>query len=333
MSPPSATRLALLRLLAGGGWRSGIDLAQQLGLSRAAVSKQAQSLARWGVDVQTQRARGYRLSPALDLLDLPRLRQALAGSAAAHDELELFDTLPSTNAHLMARIVTGVSGGVGVCLAEHQSAGRGRRGREWHSPFGRNLYVSVAQAYEAGPAALAGLSLAIGAALAEALTGLGVAGIGLKWPNDLLCGGAKLGGILIELQGDTQGPCWAVAGIGLNVNMDANDGASIDQPWTSLARLAGRSWDRTALAAQVITSVRQVMRGFTATGLAPWLDGFARFDQLADRPVQVDWSGERISGVARGIDARGALLVECNGERRALWGGEVTVRAGHGPAV
>jgi len=333
MSPPSATSLALLRLLADGGWRSGVDLARHLGLSRAAVSKQAHGLARWGLEVHTERARGYRLSPALTLLDLHRLRQALAGSAAAHDELELFDTLPSTNAHLMARIVTGVSGGAGVCLAEHQSAGRGRRGREWHSPFGRNLYVSVAQAFEAGPAALAGLSLAIGAALAEALTGLGVAGIGLKWPNDLLCGGAKLGGILIELQGDTQGPCWAVAGIGLNVNMDARDGASIDQPWTSLARLAGRSWDRTALAAQVISSVRQVMCGFPATGLAPWLDGFARFDVLADRPVQVDWSGERISGVARGIDARGALLVDCNGERRALWGGEVTVRAGHGPAV
>lgn len=331
MSPPSATSLALLRLLAGGGWRSGVDLAQQLGLSRAAVWKQAQGLSRWGVDVHAQRARGYRLTPALDLLDLSRLRQALAGSAAPHDGLELFDTLPSTNAHLMARIVAG--GGAGVCVAEHQSAGRGRRGRVWHSPFGRNLYVSVAQAYEAGPAALAGLSLAIGTALVQALTGLGVAGVGLKWPNDLLCGGAKLGGILIELQGDTQGPCWAVAGIGLNVNMDASDGASIDQPWTSLARLAGRGWDRTALAAQVITTVGQVMSGFPTSGLAPWLAAYAGFDLLADRPVQVDWAGERITGVARGIDASGALLLDCNGERRALWGGEVTVRAGHGPAV
>jgi BirA family biotin operon repressor/biotin-[acetyl-CoA-carboxylase] ligase len=330
MSPPSATSLALLRLLADGGWRSGVDLARHLGLSRAAVSKQAQGLARWGLEVHTERARGYRLSPALNLLDLPRLRQALAGSAAAYDEIELFDTVPSTNAHLMARIVAG---GAGVCLAEHQSAGRGRRGRAWHSPFGRNLYLSVAQAYEAGSAALTGLSLAIGAALAEALTGLGIEGVGLKWPNDLLCGGAKLGGILIELQGDTQGPCWAVAGIGLNVNMDASDGALIDQPWTSLARLAGRNWDRTALAAQVITSVRRVMFGFPAGGLAPWLDAYTRFDLLANRPVQVDWAGERISGVARGIDASGALLLDCQGERRALWGGEVTVRAGHGPAV
>ena len=331
MSLPSVTSLALLRLLADGGWHSGVDLARQLGLSRAAVSKQAQSLARWGVDVVTARANGYRLRPALDLLDLPRLRQALSGSAAAHDALELFDTLPSTNAHLMARIVSG--GGAGVCLAEHQSAGRGRRGRAWHSPFGRNLYLSVAQAYEAGPAALAGLSLAIGAALAQLLTALGIAGVRLKWPNDLLCDGRKLGGILIELQGDTQGPCWAVAGIGLNVNMDAKDGASIDQPWTSLARLADRTWDRTALAAQVVSTVRQVMAEFPGNGLAPWLDAYEQFDLLVGCPVHVDWAGERISGVARGIDASGALLVDCDGERRALWGGEVTVRAAHGPVV
>ena len=321
------------RVRGGGGWHSGVDLARQLGLSRAAVSKQAQSLARWGVDVQTQRASGYRLRPALDLLDLPRLRQPLAGSAAAHDALELFDTLPSTNAHLMARIVTGVSGGSGVCLAEHQSAGRGRRGREWHSPFGRNLYLSVAQAYEAGPAALAGLSLAIGAALAQLLTALGITGVGLKWPNDLLCGGRKLGGILIELQGDTQGPCWAVAGIGLNVNMDAKEGASIDQPWTSLARLAGRSWDRTALVAQVVSSVRQVMAEFPGNGLAPWLDAYEQFDLLVGCPVQVDWAGEHISGIARGINPSGALLVDCGGPQRALWGGEVTVRAARGSAV
>jgi BirA family biotin operon repressor/biotin-[acetyl-CoA-carboxylase] ligase len=330
MSLPSATSLALLRLLADGGWHSGVELAQRLGLSRAAVWKQARGLSRWAVAVHTQRTRGYRISPALDLLDPARLRQALAGTAAP-DAIELFDSLPSTNAHLMARIVAQQGGG--VCLAEHQSAGRGRRGRVWHSPFGRNLYMSVAQAYEAGPAALAGLSLAIGAALAQLLTALGIAGVGLKWPNDLLCGGSKLGGILIELQGDTQGPCWAVAGIGLNVNMNVDDGPSIDQPWTSLLRLGGRSWDRTALAAQVVSTVRQVMAEFPGQGLAPWLDAYTHFDLLAGCPVQVDWAGEHISGVARGVDASGALLVDCDGERRALWGGEVTVRAARGSAV
>jgi BirA family biotin operon repressor/biotin-[acetyl-CoA-carboxylase] ligase len=264
------------------------------------------------------------------LRDAPRGRPALAGGVAP-GAIEVFDSLPSTNAHLIARI--GAGRGTGICLSEHQSAGRGRRGRAWHSPFGRNLYLSVAQAYEAGPAALAGLSLAIGAALARLLTALGIAGVGLKWPNDLLCGGSKLGGILIELQGDTQGPCWAVAGIGLNVNMNVDDGPSIDQPWTSLLRLGGRSWDRTALAAQVVSTVRQVMAEFPGQGLAPWLDAYTQFDLLAGCPVQVDWAGEHISGVARGVDASGALLVDCDGERRALWGGEVTVRAARGSAV
>lgn len=331
MSQPSATSLALLRQLADGGWHSGTALAAQLGLSRAAVWKQLQGLTRWGVDVQAQRPRGYRLVDGLDLIDFPRLQSLLTGSAVGREPVLHFDSLPSTNAHLLARIGAGQRGG--VCLAEHQSAGRGRRGRSWHSPFGRNLYMSVAQAYDSGPAALAGLSLAIGAALAQSLTALGVPGLGLKWPNDLLCGGQKLAGILIELQGDTQGPCWAVVGVGLNVNMDRADDGVIDQPWTSLARVSGRAWDRTALAAQLLTVVGELMASYPTQGLAPWQDAYARFDLLAGRPVQVDWAGERIAGVACGVDPNGALLVDCDGQRRVLWGGEVTVRQAHGPAV
>jgi BirA family biotin operon repressor/biotin-[acetyl-CoA-carboxylase] ligase len=330
MSPPSTTRIALLRLLADGHWHSGRELAERLGLTRAAVCKQAQALADWGVGVHTERARGYRLAQALDLLDPARLQDGLA-RAGVQEAVELFDTLPSTNAHLMGRIGRGRGGG--MCLAEHQTAGRGRRGRAWHSPFGRNLYLSIGHAYQGGAAALAGLSLAIGAALAQLLDGLGVPGVGIKWPNDLLCDGRKLGGILIELQGDTQGPCWAVAGVGLNVNMHGAADDAIDQPWTSLAQLSGRDWDRTALAVRVITTLREVMAGFPDPGLAHWQAAYARFDVLAGRPVAVDWAGERVCGLARGIDAQGALLVDDGVGRRALWGGEVTVRAQDGPAV
>lgn len=330
MSPPSVTRLALLRALADGAWHGGAELAQCLGISRAAVSKQAQSLAAWGAPVSTQRARGYRLEGGLDLLQADRL-QHLLGAVVPAGGIELFDSLPSTNSYLMARIAAGHW--PSVCLAEHQSAGRGRRGRQWHSPFGRNLYVSVAQRYESGPAALAGLSLAIGAALAQLLTGLGVEKVSLKWPNDVLCGGGKLGGILIELQGDTQGPCWAVAGLGLNVNMLIADGGGIEQAWNSLARASGRAWDRTGLAAQVVEALLRVMHTFPETGLEPWLPSYARFDGLAGRTVHVDWAGERVDGTARGIAPNGALLLDCAGRQRQIWGGDVSVRAGDGPAV
>lgn len=330
MSPPTATRIALLRLLADGHWHSGRELAGRLELTRAAVCKQAQALADWGVSVHTERARGYRLAQALDLLDPARLQDGLA-RVGVRDAVELFDTLPSTNAHLMTRISRGCGGG--MCLAEHQTAGRGRRGRAWHSPFGRNLYLSIGQAYEGGAAALVGLSLAIGAALAQLLSDLGVPGVGIKWPNDLLCDGRKLGGILIELQGDTQGPCWVVAGVGLNVNMHGAADDAIDQPWTSLAQLTGRDWDRTALAVRMISTLRQVMSDFPAMGLAHWQAVYDRFDVLAGRPVDVDWAGERIRGVACGIDSSGALLVDDGAGRRALWGGEVTVRARGGSAV
>ena len=330
MSQPLVTRVALVRLLESGDWHSGAALAARLGVTRAAVWKQIRGLAAWGVPVTTQRGLGYRLCEPLALLDVPRLRDLL-GPLAAAPGVEVFDSLPSTNAHLVSRIAAGQ--GAGVCLAEHQSAGRGRRGRAWHSPFGRNLYLSVSHAFDVGPAQLAGLSLAIGTALVQLLRGLRVAGLGIKWPNDLVCGPRKLGGILIELQGDTHGPCWAVVGIGLDVNMSATEGSAIDQPWTSLARVTGRPWDRTALAAQVIRTVRDAMTMFPATGLAPWLAAYADADVLAGREIDVEWAGERLRGVARGIDVNGALLVDCDGERRPLWGGEVTVRAGHGSAA
>ncbi|GAB4359187.1 MAG: bifunctional biotin--[acetyl-CoA-carboxylase] ligase/biotin operon repressor BirA [Immundisolibacter sp.] len=330
MPPPSVTRLALLRALADGVWHRGSELAQRLGISRAAVSKQAQSLALWGAPVSTRRTHGYRLDGGLDLLHADRLKQLLHGVVPA-DGIELFDSIPSTNSHLMARIAAGDR--PVVCLAEHQSAGRGRRGRHWHSPYGRNLYVSVAQRYEDGPAVLAGLSLAIGAALAQLLAGLGVAQLHLKWPNDILCASGKLGGILIELQGDTQGPCWAVAGLGLNVNMLTAEGGGIEQAWNSLARASGRTWDRTALAAQVVTTIYQVMRAFPTTGLEAWRATYARFDGLAGQVVQVDWAGERVDGVVCGIADNGALLLDCAGHRRQIWGGDVSVRVGLGSAV
>lgn len=330
MSPPSVTRIALLHALADGAWHGGSELSQRLGISRAAVSKQAQSLAAWGARVSTQRARGYRLDGGLDLLHADRLQQLLRGVVPAGG-VELFDTLPSTNSYLMSRVAAG--DWPSVCLVEHQSAGRGRRGRHWHSPYGRNLYVSVAQRYESGPASLAGLSLAIGAALAQLLAGLGVAQVHLKWPNDVLCGGGKLGGILIELQGDTQGPCWAVAGLGLNVNMLTADDGGIEQAWNSLARASGRTWDRTALAAQVVTTLYQVMQAFPHTGLEPWLATYARFDGLAGQAVRVDWAGERVDGVACGIAGNGALLLDCAGQQRQIWGGDVSVRIGVGSAV
>jgi BirA family transcriptional regulator, biotin operon repressor / biotin---[acetyl-CoA-carboxylase] ligase len=165
------------------------------------------------------------------------------------------------------------------------------------------------------------------------LTALRATGVGLKWPNDLVWNGHKLGGILIELQGDTQGPCWVVVGIGINVNMQEADGAAIDQAWTSLARITGAHWDRTVLTAQFMAAVWQVVARFPRDGLGPWLTAYAGFDLLADRPVQVDWAGEQLAGVARGVDANGALLLDCDGHRRPVWGGEVTVRAGFGPAV
>src|SRR5690606_4226150 len=124
--------------------------------------------------------------------------------------------------------------GVAVLLAERQTAGRGRRGRHWASPLAANLYLSASRRYGGGLARLGGLSLAAGTAVAEALRALGASGVQLKWPNDLVIGGRKLGGLLVEGSGEPAGAARAVVGLGLNVRMPETEGGRIDQPWTDL---------------------------------------------------------------------------------------------------
>lgn len=316
----------LLRLLAGGDFVSGQQLADTLGVSRTAVWKQLNRLAELGLEVESVKGRGYRIEGGLDLLDRDAVLAAMDGTARSLlAELDLRDSIGSTNAEAMARIASGTGSGY-VCSAEQQQAGRGRRGRSWVSPYGRNLYVSVVWEYSQGAAALEGLSLACGVAVARALATCGVPAVQLKWPNDILHDGAKLGGILLEMTGDAAGVCQVVVGIGLNVNMPHADG--IDQAWTDLARLCeGRPPPRNRLLGALLSELLPLLSTFEASGFAPWRDAWCALDAYADTPV-VMHSGERqLTGVARGVDARGALQLETAAAGvQSVFGGELSLR-------
>ena len=164
----------LLPLLADGEFHSGQDCADQLGISRTAVWKQLRRLADHGLELESVRGRGYRIPGGLELLDSDAVRKQLApGAAPLLDELAIHPTIDSTNAEALRRVEAGAGRGL-VCTAEQQLAGRGRRGRPWVSPFGRNLYVSLVWEFTGGAAAIEGLSLATGVAVARALADCGL---------------------------------------------------------------------------------------------------------------------------------------------------------------
>ncbi|ASK35160.1 biotin--[acetyl-CoA-carboxylase] ligase [Alloalcanivorax mobilis] len=314
--------LEMVRLLADGRFHSGADLGEALGISRTAIWKRIQRLTEFGIDVESVRGKGHRLPRALDLIDPAALGQALAGRA----QLDFRPVTGSTNADALALAAQGVAGPL-VVSSESQSAGRGRRGRQWRSPFGANLYLSVLYRLGGGFSSLGGLSLAAGVAVSRALAQLMPdLSLGLKWPNDLYLNGAKLGGVLIELAGEMEGQVQVVVGVGINVSMGDTQAASIDQAWTDLQRACPTLPSRTALAAAVAVALIDMLDQFARDGFAPFLDAFNQRDLCRDRPVTVQTAGGSRSGIARGVAEDGSLRVDIDGESHLMHGGEVSLR-------
>lgn len=315
----------LLAKLAAGPL-SGDALARELGQTRAAIWKRIQGLRTAGVAIEGRAGDGYTLAQAVDLLDAGRIRAALPDAAAALlDELQVVWSTVSTNTELLR--CSAPERGSRVMLAERQTGGRGRRGRDWASPLAAHIYLSVLRGFAGGLAQLGGLSLVAGVAVAEALRGLGHAQVQLKWPNDLVVDGHKLGGLLVEGGGEFAGPARAVIGIGLNVHMPPAFAERIDQPWTDLDQLAGEPVQRTAVATAVLAALLPALEQFEAEGLAPFLPRYAALDSLAGRDVRVQLGGAWLDGRALGLAEDGALRVEIEGREQHVHAGEVSVRA------
>lgn len=328
----AATEKALLLRLARGPV-SGDVLAREAGLTRAAMWKRIESLRAAGVVIEAQRGRGYALQAPLDLLDAGLIGRNLpeAVRVAVHGP-DVAWSIDSTNSELLRRRTP--ERGVQALLAERQSGGRGRLGRDWASPLAANLYLSLARAFDGGLARLGGLGLVAGVAAAEALHALGYAAARLKWPNDLVivdpgqAGLRKLGGLLVEGGGEHAGPVRAVLGVGLNVRMPAMVAAAIDQPWCDLAALAHPlPPSRNAIAAALITHLVPALDQFDREGLAPFLPRHAALDALAGRAVDVRVGKELHAGTVLGLAADGALRVGIDGVERHFHSGEASLRA------
>lgn len=310
--------------LADGEFHSAGRLAGVLGKKRDAVWRAVRSLRDAGLALETSRRHGYRLPGGMELLDAGRIRGQLGGSGDRR-ELTVFPVVDSTNRWLARRGARGAKSGT-VCLAECQTAGRGRRGRRWVSPFGANLYLSMLWRFDRGISTLGGLSLAAAVGAARALVELGVSDVAVKWPNDLYFDGRKLAGTLVEASGESAGPCRVVAGLGLNVRMPDGARREVGRPLADLAELPGGAGiGRNDLAAAVIRAWDQAFAAFDRDGLAPFLAPFGELDLTRGRRVAVLDGARRHEGTARGVDGHGRLLVSLPDGERAFAGGEVSL--------
>lgn len=316
----------VLQIIADGGVHSGQKLSESLGVSRAAIWKHIQKLESHGVDISKEKGRGYKLASPLELLNKAQIMGRLtAEQQGLLTSLYVESVVDSTNALAMQGIEQELSGS--VWLAEQQTAGRGRRGRGWVSPFGANIYLSALWKISGGAGQLGGLSLALGVALVEAMAALGVNGLTLKWPNDIAFERKKLGGILVEIHGDAAGDCHVVVGIGMNVTMPPRAAQNIDQEWTDLNSICDVVPGRNEVAAALTGAVLELLSRFTETGFAPYAGRWNALDALQDAKVSVQIGADSIAGVAKGAAEDGALRLATAEGMRVFHGGEVSLRA------
>ncbi|MBC7006600.1 bifunctional biotin--[acetyl-CoA-carboxylase] ligase/biotin operon repressor BirA [Photobacterium sp. BZF1] len=314
-----STRLALIAKLADGQFHSGEALGEALGISRAAVSKHIKVLRSWGIDIFRLQGKGYSLATKLELLDCDTILAQVKCPS-----LEVLPVIDSTNQYLLDRIGTLPKGA--SCLAEYQQAGRGRRGRQWLSPFGSNLYLSMYWRLDAGIAAAMGLSLVVGVAIAEALESLGAEGIKVKWPNDLYYQDKKLAGILVEMSGQAGEAAHLVIGMGLNIAMPESEGEAIEQSWTNLSEACDSLPARNKLAAALVNRLYDALKDYEESGMEGFTSRWNRLDNFLDRPVKLLMGNREVEGIARGINNQGALLLETEQGVTPYLGGEISLR-------
>ena len=305
--------------------RSGEAIASELGCSRTAVWKHVEGLRSLGIEIDAVAGKGYLLREPLELLDSRLILDGLEPAVRNKlRDLSIESSVDSTNSALHRLTVEDQH--AAAILAEQQTSGRGRRGRQWHSPYARNLYLSMGWKFENALSELGCLSLVVALATANALGRAGLEGQRVKWPNDLLLDDRKLCGCLVEVQGDSQGPCHAVVGVGINVHMPASaETAGIDQPWTDVhSQLPACS--RNTLAALLLEELITGLDLFTEKGFAPFKDAWEQMDGLHGQSIEVFAGQSVLKGTARGINASGALLLDTGKEVLTLYSGEVSLR-------
>lgn len=312
----------ILTILADGQFHSGDELGSELGVSRAAIWKQMQKLDGLNIAYSSVKGRGYKLLEAVELFDAERIQERLHQRL---DKLEILPNVDSTNTYLFHKAGDYMGQRYAV-LAEQQTAGKGRRGRVWVSPFGKNIYLSLLVSFSNGVAALEGLSLMVAIAVERALTQLGVPNIGLKWPNDVYGDGKKLAGILLEVTGEYSSHCQVVIGVGINMSLSQQEGTEITQPWAQLLALKP-NLSRNMVAGEVLNQLLWAVDEFQRQGFAPFQQYWSERDIYHNQEVRIIAANNEKSGLVKGVNRKGELMLKTDKGMEVINAGEVSLRA------
>lgn len=315
----------LLKILSDGNFHTGSEIGEILGVTRAAIWKLIQSLKEQGLEVQAQTKLGYRILGGIELLNARTIKKFLPSDYHLYlQKTKIFDEINSTNTYLLEQASQGLKGPQ-FCLAESQHSGRGRFNREWLSPFGKNIYLSLLWHFPGDLSTLSGLSLVIAIAIIQALNKYGIEDICLKWPNDVLWNNHKLAGTLIELRGESNTACDAVIGIGLNVELPKLLKRAIKQPIADLSEIIKKQPERNKLIALLIESLIDTLTLFQREGLLPFIKLWKTLDKNFNQEITLYAQEQCIVGINRGINEQGLLLLEdAQGKIRAFSSGEVS---------
>lgn len=310
----------LIELLSQSKTVSGTALGEALGISRMGVQKRMQQLIENGLPIEAVSGKGYSLADGLSLLTQKRIEQHLM--AGSFMSVEVMQSISSTNSHLLSQSIEVSK--ARICAAESQSAGRGRRGNDWQSAPYRNVMMSLSWGFDHWPETITGLGLAVSLAITEYLNECYGLSVRIKWPNDLMVGDDKLGGILIDVAGEASGACNVVVGLGLNVHQpDWSDGGAYK--WQDLTSL-GVAVDRSQLIGRLSAKLINMLQAFNEVGFAPMVDRWNALSSYANRQVRVGLD-EYIEGQMQTVDAAGALIVKsADGKLHRFADSNVTVR-------
>ncbi|MBQ4801188.1 bifunctional biotin--[acetyl-CoA-carboxylase] ligase/biotin operon repressor BirA [Pseudoalteromonas sp. MMG006] len=326
MKAPDGNKLAILNALNLGGFVSGQALGEELGISRAAVSKHIKTLQEMGLDIFKVTGKGYCLNSQVGLLNKTQIDLHYKALGASTANVEVHPIIDSTNSELMRRIQSKAELESGkVIVAEMQQAGRGRRGRVWQSPFGANLYYSYFWRLDDGLQAAMGVSIAVGLAVYDAIKALYQIDVELKWPNDIYINKQKLAGVLVELDGQPQGPCQLVIGIGINLQMPESFSQHIDQAWTDLNQHT-QQLDKNMLVASLTYYLEKRLLQYSQSGLQAMYEQWNALNAFAGEQVELNTGHRSWRGICEGIDPQGGIRIRQDGEVKSYYGGEVSLR-------
>lgn len=330
MTDSKKTYQKLLNLISDGNFHSGEALGKQLGITRSAIWKSIKQLAKLGIEVESITGKGYRLRNKIELLNKNNIAKQLSDHSKKQiDDIVLLNQVNSTNDYLFSQAREKPERNI-ACLAEQQTHGKGRRGREWISPFGNNVYLSLLWHFKSAPGEIVGLSIAVATAVTKTLEQLGISnGLTLKWPNDILWKNKKLAGILLEMIAEPNNTCSVVIGIGLNTQLSDKDSARIDQPSTSVSDILEKAVSRNEISGLLLNSLVDTIEQFQRDGLQTALEEWKKYDHFAGQNVTLHTAEQNINGIMQGLGDRGELLLlnpETNQLQRHL-SGRVTLRS------